>query len=90
MTPGQRFREALINNKPLQIVGCVNAYCALMADKVGHKSVYLSGAGVSNASFGMPDLGMTSLNDVIEDAKRITSITELPLLVDIDLSLIHI
>ena len=84
MTPGQRFREALINNKPLQIVGCVNAYCALMADKVGHKSVYLSGAGVSNASFGMPDLGMTSLNDVIEDAKRITSITELPLLVDID------
>ena len=84
MTPGQRFREALIKNKPLQIVGCVNAYCALMADKVGHKSVYLSGAGVSNASFGMPDLGMTSLNDVIEDAKRITSITELPLLVDID------
>ena len=84
MTAGLRFRETLKNNKPLQIVGCINAYCALMAEKVGHKSVYLSGAGVSNASFGMPDLGMTSLNDVVEDAKRITSVTNLPLLVDID------
>jgi len=83
-TPGEVFRELLKKNNPLQIVGCINAYCAVMAEKVGHKSIYLSGAGVANASFGMPDLGITSLGDVVEDSKRITSVTNTPLLVDID------
>ncbi len=83
-TSGKLFRTALTQNKPLQIVGCVNAYCAVMAEKVGHKAIYLSGAGVANASFGIPDLGITSLGDVVEDAKRITGITNTPLLVDID------
>ena len=83
-TSGKLFRTALTENKPLQIVGCVNAYCAVMAEKVGHKAIYLSGAGVANASFGIPDLGITSLGDVVEDAKRITGITNTPLLVDID------
>lgn len=78
------FRINLKQNNPLQIVGCINAYSALMAEKVGHKCIYLSGAGVANASFGMPDLGMTNLNDVLEDAKRIRGVTNLPLLVDID------
>ena len=79
-----QFRINLKRNNPLQIVGCINAYSALMAEKVGHKCIYLSGAGVANASFGMPDLGMTNLNDVLEDAKRIRGVTNLPLLVDID------
>ena len=79
-----QFRINLKQNNPLQIVGCINAYSALMAEKVGHKCIYLSGAGVANASFGMPDLGMTNLNDVLEDAKRIRGVTNLPLLVDID------
>lgn len=83
-TAGSRFREALANNEPLQIVGTINAYTALMAEKIGHKSIYLSGGGVANASYGLPDLGMTSLNDVLEDVRRISAVTELPLLVDID------
>ena len=83
-TSGKLFRTALTNNKPLQIVGCVNAYCAVMAERVGHKAIYLSGAGVANASFGIPDLGITNLGDVVEDAKRITGVTNAPLLVDID------
>ena len=83
-TPGEVFRELLKQNSPLQIVGCINAYCAVMAEKVGHKSIYLSGAGVANASFGIPDLGITSLGDVVEDSKRITGVTNTPLLVDID------
>ena len=83
-TAGKLFRIALTQNKPLQVVGCVNAYCAVMAEKVGHKAIYLSGAGVANASFGIPDLGITSLGDVVEDAKRITGVTNTPLLVDID------
>ena len=83
-TPGEVFRELLKQNSPLQIVGCINAYCAVMAEKVGHKSIYLSGAGVANASFGIPDLGITSLGDVVEDSKRITAVTNTPLLVDID------
>jgi len=82
--PGEVFRELLKQNTPLQIVGCINAYCAVMAEKVGHKSIYLSGAGVANASFGIPDLGITSLGDVVEDSKRITGVTNTPLLVDID------
>ncbi len=82
--PGQSFRNALAIEKPLQIVGTINAYCALMAEKTGYRAIYLSGAGVANASYGLPDLGMTSLPDVLEDARRITSVTSLPLLVDID------
>ncbi|WP_136065671.1 methylisocitrate lyase [Modicisalibacter radicis] len=84
LTPGARFRAALEARRPLPIVGTVNAYTALMADKVGHPAIYLSGGGVANASFGLPDLGMTTMNDVVEDAHRITGATEVPLLVDID------
>lgn len=81
---GKRFRDALAANKPLQIVGTINAYSAIMAKKIGHQAIYLSGGGVANASYGLPDLGMTSLNDVIADVQRITSACDLPLLVDID------
>lgn len=81
---GARFRFAVSQNKPLQIVGAINAYSAMLAEKVGFQALYLSGAGVANASFGLPDLGITSLNDVLEDARRITGATALPLLVDID------
>lgn len=84
LSPGARFRKALSENKPLQIVGTVNAYAAMMAEKVGHQAIYLSGGGVANASYGLPDLGMTTMNDVVEDVRRITAATELPLLVDID------
>ncbi|XOV81325.1 MAG: methylisocitrate lyase [Aestuariibacter sp.] len=84
MSAGKRFRTALEANKPLQIVGTINAYSAIMAKKIGHQAIYLSGGGVANASYGLPDLGMTSLNDVIADVQRITSACDLPLLVDID------
>ena len=84
MTPGQKFRQALADNKPLQIVGTTNAYHAMMAERVGHQAVYLSGGGVANHSYGLPDLGMTSMNDVLEDVRGITSAVETPLLVDID------
>ena len=84
MSAGLKFKQAIANNKPLQVVGTVNAYCAMMAEKTGHQALYLSGAGVSNASYGMPDLGMTSLDNVLEDIRRITSATDLPLLVDAD------
>lgn len=81
---GAKFRQAIADNKPLQIVGTINAYTAMMAERVGHQALYLSGAGVANASFGLPDLGMTSLNDVCEDIRRITAATDVPLLVDAD------
>jgi len=84
MSQGAKFRAAIVNNDPLQIVGTINAYSAVMAEKVGHQAIYLSGGGVANASFGLPDLGMTSLNDVLDDASRITAASDLPLLVDID------
>ncbi|MFT6895734.1 MAG: methylisocitrate lyase [Paraglaciecola sp.] len=84
MSPGQKFRQALVYNEPLQIVGTINAYSAMMAKKIGHHAIYLSGGGVANASYGLPDLGMTSLNDVLVDVQRITSACDLPLLVDID------
>ncbi len=84
MSAGKKFRQALIDNKPLQIVGTINAYSAMMAKQIGHQAIYLSGGGVANASYGLPDLGMTSLNDVIVDVQRITAACELPLLVDID------
>lgn len=83
-SPGQRFREAIRIDPPLQIVGAINAYSALQATSVGHRALYLSGAGVANASFGLPDLAMTTLADVLEDARRITAATDVPLLVDID------
>jgi methylisocitrate lyase len=84
MSQGAKFRAAIVNNDPLQIVGTITAYSAMMAEKVGHQAIYLSGGGVANASFGLPDLGMTSLNDVLDDASRITAASDLPLLVDID------
>lgn len=84
MSAGKRFREALAANKPLQIVGTINAYTALMATKIGHSSIYISGGACANASYGLPDLGMTSMNDVLEDARRITSVVDTPLLIDID------
>src|SRR3982751_314060 len=82
--PGSRFRSALSAERPLQIVGAINAYCAMLAQRAGFRAIYLSGAGVANASFGLPDLGITTLNDVLEDARRITRASNLPLLVDAD------
>lgn len=84
VTAGQKLRQAIQHNQPLQLVGTINAYTAMMAERTGHQALYLSGAGVANASFGLPDLGMTSLNDVCEDIRRITAATSLPLLVDAD------
>jgi methylisocitrate lyase len=84
LTAGQTFRRALADNRPLQIVGTINAYTAMMAEQIGHQAIYLSGAGVANASYGLPDLGITSLNDVLTDVERITGACRLPLLVDID------
>lgn len=84
LSAGARFRKALKENQPLQIVGTINAYAAMMAERVGHQAIYLSGGGVANASYGLPDLGMTSMNDVLEDVRRITAASSLPLLVDID------
>lgn len=83
-SPGLRFREAVEAERPLQVVGAVNAYCARLAERAGFRAIYLSGAGVANAAFGLPDLGMTSLNDVVEEARRITATTSVPLLVDCD------
>jgi|TARA_B110000879_G_scaffold182786_1_gene241029 methylisocitrate lyase len=84
LSPGARFRKALKESNPLQVVGAINAYCAMLAEDSGHKAIYLSGGGVANASYGLPDLGITSLNDVIHDVERICNATDLPLLVDID------
>jgi methylisocitrate lyase len=84
MSAGGRFRAALEAEKPLQIVGTINAFTALLAEQAGFRAIYLSGAGVANASFGLPDLAMTTLNDVCEDIRRITSVSDLPLLVDAD------
>ena len=81
---GRRFRSAVASQAPLQIPGAINAYCALLAERAGFEALYLSGAGVANASFGMPDLAVTSMNDVLEDVRRITTASELPLLVDAD------
>lgn len=84
LSPGAKFRLALAESKPLQIVGTINAYTAMMAEQLGHRAIYISGGACANMSYGIPDLGMTSLTDVIEDARRITSAVETPLLVDID------
>jgi methylisocitrate lyase len=82
--PGVRLRTAIEEERPLQMVGTINAFCALLAERAGFRAIYLSGAGVANASFGLPDLGMTNLNDVCEDVRRITGATNLPLMVDAD------
>jgi methylisocitrate lyase len=84
MSAGARLRRAVKRHAPLQLAGTVNAYCALLAERAGFRAVYLSGAGVANASLGLPDLGITTLDDVLEDARRITAATPLPLLVDAD------
>lgn len=84
MSPGSRFRTALQEEKPLQIAGAINAYAALLAQRTGFRALYLSGAGVANHSCGLPDTGLTSLDDVVTDVRRITSRVPLPLLVDID------
>jgi|TARA_B110000285_G_scaffold212404_1_gene255910 methylisocitrate lyase len=84
ISQGAKFRQALKDNNPLQIVGAINAYCAMLAQDANHKAIYLSGGGVANASYGLPDLGITSLNDVIADVERISNASEIPLLVDID------
>lgn len=81
---GRRLREALEAERPLQMVGTINAYTAIMAERVGYRAIYLSGAGVANASHGLPDLGITTLNDVLEDIRRISAASGLPLLVDVD------
>src|SRR2546423_8178588 len=81
---GQRLRQAVESERPLQVAGTINAYCALLAERAGFRAIYLSGAGVANASFALPDLGITTLNDVLEDARRITRATQVPLLVDAD------
>lgn len=83
-SPGQKLRQAVEQNNPLQVVGAVNAYNAIMAEKCGHKALYLSGGGVAACSLGTPDLGISTLHDVLEDARRITDASALPLLVDID------
>lgn len=84
LTPGAKFRLAVQQNDPLQIVGTINPYCAMMAKRLGHQAIYLSGGGIANASYGLPDLGITTLNDVLVDVERITNACDLPLLVDID------
>lgn len=84
MTPGQKFRDAVAAEKPLQIIGAITAYTARMAEATGYKALYLSGGGVAANSLGMPDLGISTMEDVLTDVRRITDVTTLPLLVDID------
>jgi methylisocitrate lyase len=84
LSAGARLRAAVEAERPLQVVGTINAYAALLAQEAGFRAIYLSGAGVANASFGLPDLGITSLNDVCEDVRRISGACPLPLLVDAD------
>ncbi|CRN04506.1 methylisocitrate lyase [Pseudomonas sp. URMO17WK12:I10] len=83
-TPGQRFRDAVAAERPLQVVGAINANHALLAKRAGFKAIYLSGGGVAAGSLGLPDLGISSLDDVLTDVRRITDVCDLPLLVDVD------
>ncbi|MDT4842962.1 2-methylisocitrate lyase [compost metagenome] len=83
-TPGQRFRDAIAEEKPLQVIGAINANHALLAKRAGFKAIYLSGGGVAAGSLGLPDLGINTLDDVLTDVRRITDVCDLPLLVDID------
>ena len=84
VSQGSVLRQAIVNNSPLQIVGTINSYSSLLAEKSGHQAIYLSGGGVAASSLGVPDLGITTLQDVLIDVERITSTTDLPLLVDVD------
>jgi methylisocitrate lyase len=84
MSKGAAFRQAVDEETPLQVVGTVNAYCALLAARAGFRAIYLSGGAAAAGSFGLPDLGITTLNDICEDVRRITAATDLPLLVDAD------
>ncbi|MBN9378733.1 MAG: methylisocitrate lyase [Chlamydiales bacterium 38-26] len=84
ISPGKKFRQKLNEHQPLQILGTINAYIAIMAEQIGFKAIYLSGAGVANSSYGLPDLGLTTLDNVLEDVRRITAAVDLPLIVDID------
>lgn len=84
MTPGMKFRQAIEEERPLQVIGTINAYVALMAASVGYRALYLSGAGVANSAYGWPDVGITTLDNVLEEARRITGAVDLPLLVDVD------
>ena len=84
MSAGRKFREALGHEKPLQVIGTINAYHALMAKRVGFQAIYLSGGGVAAGSLGLPDLGISNLDDVLTDIRRITDVCDLPLLVDVD------
>src|SRR3989337_2308084 len=84
MSAGQKFRQALQQEKPLQIVGTINAYHALMAKRTGYRAIYLSGGGVAAGSLGMPDPALANLDDVLTDIRRITDVCDLPLLVDVD------
>ena len=84
ITAGQRFRAALKQEQPLQIVGTINANHALLAQRAGYRAIYLSGGGVAAGSLGLPDLGIITLDDVLTDVRRITGVCETPLLVDID------
>jgi methylisocitrate lyase len=84
MTPGSKFRQALKDEKPLQIAGAINAYHAILAKASGFRAIYLSGGGVAAGSLGLPDLGISSLDDVLTDIRRITDVCDVPLLVDVD------
>src|SRR5579885_478738 len=84
MTAGERFRKALQEEKPLQVIGAINAYHARLAQRSGYKAIYLSGGGVAAGSLGLPDLGISGLEDVLIDVRRITDVCDLPLLVDVD------
>ena len=83
-SPGQRFRDAVAAERPLQVAGVIHAYAAMLAERAGFRALYVSGAGVANASFGLPDLGFTTREQVAEDVRRIAGATALPLLVDVD------
>src|SRR5438270_14040582 len=83
-SPGARFRTALAAEKPLQVIGAINANHALLAKRTGYQAIYLSGGGVAAGSLGLPDLGINTLDDVLTDVRRITDVCDLPLLVDID------
>src|SRR3954465_15412602 len=83
-TPGQKFRQALKDERPLQVVGAINAYHAILAKASGFRAIYLSGGGGAAGSLGLPDLGISNLDDVLTDVRRITDVCDLPLLVDVD------
>jgi len=84
MTPGAKFSQALADERPLQVIGAIVAYHALIAKRTGYRAIYLSGGGVAAGSLGMPDLGISNLDDVLIDVRRITDVCDLPLLVDAD------